>query len=498
MPRVIVTSRYLKKGTSVKRGNLVKYIATRETVAAYSPKEKIRLATKNQEQLIEQLLNAFPDGKETHEYDDYKINPTKENASELITELIERNSDQITDREIFVKYLAERPGVVKMGKHGLFSYGNEEINLAQAMRNVAEHSGNVWTHVVSLNRNDAERLGYTSPDMWQNLIMKNIGVIAEAQKIDLDKLCWYAAFHNTAHHPHIHLIVYSRDPKQGYLTKSGIEKIRSTLANDIFRSELQNLYQQQTVVRDNLRSEAENVMTDLLSELQNNNEFDPQLEQLVLKLQSQLKNSKGKKVYGYLQPNVKKTVNDIVAVLAQNSVLKKMYEQWCELERQKYETYTSAVPKLPPLEENKVFKPIKNAVIKAVSDMEIAVPKMKTEIFLDEEKALPQENLNGEENENIVAEKNNINLSEDCKSTDEFFSDNKEAKTFSERTDQYNQAAVRNAVISMLFSFGRLISDDYTRSLRQQNMRTEHKLKAAIRHKKQALGLKESLTEQKF
>ena len=96
--------------------------------------------------------------------------------------------------------------------------------------------------------------------------------------------------------------------------------------------------------------------------------------------------------------------------------------------------------------------------------MEIAVPKMKTEIFLDEEKALPQENLNGEENENIVAEKNNIDLSEDCKSTDEFFSDNKEAKTFSERMDKYNQAAVRNAVISMLFSFGRLISDDYTRS----------------------------------
>lgn len=488
MPRVIVTSRYLKKGASVKRGNLVKYIATRETVAAYSPKEKNKLATENQEQLIEQLLNTFPDGKETHEYDDYKTNPTKENASELITELIERNSDQITDRKIFVKYLAERPSVVKMGKHGLFSYDNEEIDLAQAMKNVAEHSGNVWTHVVSLNRNDAERLGYTSPDIWRNLIMKNIGVIAEAQKIDLDKLCWYAAFHNTAHHPHIHLIVYSSDPKQGYLTKSGIEKIRSTLANDIFRSELQNLYQQQTVVRDKLRSEAEKVMTDLSSELQNDIDFDPQLEQFIMKLQSQLKNSKGKKVYGYLQPNVKKTVDQIVAVLAQNPVLKKMYEQWCELEWQKYETYTSAVPKLPPLEENKVFKPIKNAVIKAVSDMEIAVPKMETEIFLDDEKVLPQENLNGEENENIIIEKNNINMSED----------NKTAKTFSECMDKYSQSAVRNAVMSMLLSFGRLISDDYNRSLRQQNMRTEHKLKAAMRRKKQALGLKESLTEQKF
>lgn len=498
MPRVIVTSRYLKKGASVKRGNLVKYIATRETVAAYSPKEKIKLATENQEQLIEQLLNAFPDGKETHEYDDYKINPTKENASELITELIERNSDQITDREIFVKYLAERPGVVKMGKHGLFSYGNEEINLAQAMKKVAEHSGNVWTHVVSLNRNDAERLGYTTPDMWQNLIMKNIGVIAEAQKIDLDKLCWYAAFHNTAHHPHIHLIIYSSDPKQGYLTKSGIEKIRSTLANDIFRNELQNLYQQQTVVRDKLRSEAENVMTDLLSEVQNNIAFDPQLEQLILKLQLQLKNSKGKKVYGYLQPNVKKTVDSIVAQLALNHILKKMYEQWCELERQKYETYTSAVPKLPPLEENKIFKPIKNAVIRAVLEMDILKPTMKSETFSDDEKESSHENLDGEKNDDIVDEISNMNQSSDYKSTDEIFSDNKTEKTFSEGTDKYNQTAMRNAVMSMLFSFGMLISDNYNRSLRQQNMRTEHKLKAAIRRKKQALGLKESLTEQKF
>ena len=128
-------------------------------------RKKIKPATENQQQLIEQLLNAFPDGKETHEYDDYKINPTKENASELIAELIERNSDRIADREIFIKYLAERPGVEKIGKHGLFSGSDDKIILSQAQKNIAEHPGNVWTHVVSLKRDDAERLGYTSPDI---------------------------------------------------------------------------------------------------------------------------------------------------------------------------------------------------------------------------------------------------------------------------------------------------------------------------------------------
>ena len=427
MPRVIVTSRYLKRGASVKRGNLVKYIATRETVAAYSPKEKFKLATENQEQLIEQLLNAFPDGKETHEYDDYKINPTKENASELITELIERNSDQISDREIFVKYLAERPGVVKMGKHGLFSYDNEEIDLAQAMKNVAEHPGNVWTHVVSLNRKDAERLGYTSPDVWRSLIMKNIGVIAEAQRIDLDKLCWYAAFHNTSHHPHIHLIVYSSDPKQGYLTKSGIDKIRSTIANNIFRSELQNLYQQQTVVRDKLRSEAKNLMMDLLTELQNNSEFDPLLEQLILKLQSQLKNSKGKKVYGYLQANVKKTVDQIVAELAQNLVLKNMYAEWCELEQQKYETYTSAVQKFPPLEENKAFKPIKNVVIQAVLNMDFS----EQDIIVTSDEILSQEDFEDTEpHEDIPGDDFHMSWHGDYKIAKEYLKDKQYEKAF--------------------------------------------------------------------
>ena len=409
MPRVIVTSRYLKKGASVKRGNLVKYIATRETVAIYSPKEKIKPATENQQQLIEQLLNAFPDGKETHEYDDYKINPTKENASELIAELIERNSDRITDREIFIKYLAERPGVEKIGKHGLFSGSDDKIILSQVQKNIAEHPGNVWTHVVSLKRDDAERLGYTSPDIWKNLILKNIGAIAEAQKIDLDKLCWYAAFHNTAHHPHIHLIVYSSAPKQGYLTKSGIEKIRSVVANNIFRNELQNLYQQQTDVRDKLRSEAENVMKNLLSEMQNNNQFDSQLEQLVLKLQSQLCNSKGKKVYGYLQPNVKKTVERLVSELAKNPVLKKMYEEWCGLEQQKYETYTSAVQKFPPLEENRVFKPIKNAVINAVLEMDLLEMKIETEIIPDDEILLPEDFEESEPHENIFCDNYHMN-----------------------------------------------------------------------------------------
>ena len=373
MPKIIVASRFLKPASKGTRGNLVKYIATRETVEKYSPKKKDVPVTENQQQLIFELLKINSDGKKLPEYSDYLKSPSKENASELLSELLEQSADMIADKEIMVKYVAERPGVEKLGKHGLFSDSDDEIVLAQAQKNIAEHQGNVWSHVISLTREDAERLGYVTPEMWRNLIMRHTDDIAKAQNIRLENLRWYAAFHNTAHHPHIHLLVYSTDIKEGFLTENGIEQIKSAFANDIFHNELYQVYKKQTDVRDKLRSEAESVMKNLLSELQNNIQFDPQFEQLVLKLQTQLRNSKGKKVYGYLQPNVKKTVDQIVSLLAQNPVLKKMYDEWCKLEQQKYETYTGAVQKFPPLEENKVFKPIKNAVIRAVLEMDFSM-----------------------------------------------------------------------------------------------------------------------------
>ena len=384
MPKIIVASRYLKPTSKGTRSNLVKYIATRETVQKYSPKRKDTPVTENQKQLIMELIQINPDGKKLPEYSDYLKNPSKENASELLSELLEQSADMIADKEILVKYVAERPGVEKIGKHGLFSDSDDEIILSQAQKNIAEHQGNVWSHVISLTREDAERLGYTSPEMWRNLIMRHTDDIAKAQNVHLENLRWYAAFHNTAHHPHIHLLVYSTDIKEGFLTENGIEQIKSAFANDIFHNELYQVYEKQTAVRDKLRSEAESMMKNLLSELQNNNQFDPQLEQLILKLQSQLRNSQGKKVYGYLQPNVKKTIDQIVAQLAENPVLKKMYEEWCVLEQQKYETYTITVQKFPPLEESKVFKPIKNAVIRAVLEMDFSVQELDSEIFVED------------------------------------------------------------------------------------------------------------------
>ena len=374
MSQLIVTSRYLKSGNQknkTKRRNYTKYIATRETVEIRSQKfvDRNANATKNQEQLINDLINDFPESKRYLEYEDYEREPTIENAGELISTIVERNADVVGNRQNFVGYMAMRPGVEKRGSHGLFNEKNEPIILNQAANEIAEHKGNVWSHVVSLRREDAVRLGYDNSDAWRELVKRHISDIAKAQNIPLCNLKWYAAYHDTTHHPHIHLLVYSTNPKQGFLTKAGIDKIRSAFANDIFHDDLQSIYQEQTVSRDELKAVSKNEFESIVNRIASNDHTDPQLGELIRKLYIQLQNVKGKKVYGYLPMEIKATVNKIFSELEKDENIRQLYEKWCSLERLKYKTYTQKEAELPELVDNKVFQPVRNMIIRTVLNM---------------------------------------------------------------------------------------------------------------------------------
>ena len=374
LSQIIVTSRYLKSGTQKsknKRRNYTKYIATRETVEVRDQNtiDRNDNATKNQKELIDDLLSDFPEAKRYLEYEDFKANPTVENASELISTIIERNADIIGNRQNFVGYMAMRPGVEKRGSHGLFNEKNEPIILNQAANEIAEHKGNVWSHVVSLRREDAVRLGYDNSDAWRELVKRHISDIAKAQNIPLCNLKWYAAYHDTTHHPHIHLLVYSTNPKQGFLTKAGIDKIRSAFANDIFHDDLQSIYQEQTVSRDELKAVSKNEFESIVNRIASNDHTDPQLGELIRKLYIQLQNVKGKKVYGYLPKEIKETVNKIFSELAKDENIRQLYDKWCSLERLKCKTYTQKEKELPSLTDNKVFQPVRNMIIRTVLNM---------------------------------------------------------------------------------------------------------------------------------
>ena len=384
LSQIIVTSRYLKSGTQKsknKRRNYTKYIATRETVEVRDQNimDRNDNATKNQEQLLNDLLSDFPEAKKYLEYEDYTVNPTVENASELISTIIERNADVIGNRQNFVGYMAMRPGVQKRGSHGLFNEKDEPIILDRVANEIANHKGNVWSHVISLRREDAIRLGYDNSEAWRQLVMRHISDIAKNQKISLCNLKWYAAFHDTTHHPHIHLLVYSENTKEGFLTNEGINKIRSAFANDIFKDDLQSIYQEQTLSRNELKAVSKTEFKSIVRKVQQGGFENPQLENLIRKLYSQLQNVKGKKVYGYLPPDVKETVNSIFSELAKDNNIRQLYEKWCSLESLKYKSYTQKEKELPPLVDNKVFQPVRNMIIRTVLDMNYPVIDVEIE-----------------------------------------------------------------------------------------------------------------------
>lgn len=373
MVKIIFTSRYFKNPKRSNVGKLVKYMGTREGVEKLPNGIDNSPATKKQQNLVQSIIKHYPESKKYLEYKDYENNSTKSNATEFIDTFIERNADRAEELNALVIYIAERPGVEKLGKHGLFSQTDDKIDLDKVADEVSNHNGIVWTHVISLKREDAERLGYNNADKWKKQVRKNMIEIAKAHNIQPSDLQWYAAFHNTTHHPHIHLLVYSKSG-QGYLTNKGIESMRSAFGNDIFRNEQYKLFKQQTEYRNKLKDEFDNLLEEVLDDCNYIFETSPQLFNLILELRKQLDNCNGKKIYGYLPKQVKNTVNNILIELMKDENLSELYSKWNEINNQKLSLYYDNKNKFIPIEDNKEFRSIKNKIIDAVLNMNCNIP----------------------------------------------------------------------------------------------------------------------------
>lgn len=359
MARLILKSPYIKGGA--RAVNYTKYIGTRERVELVPDG---RPATKKQEQLIASLVNDFPDAKKLPEYSDYCDASTKVNASALITQALEDNWDNVQQSDIYAEYIATRPRVERFGSHGLF--GDEDyVDLKNVTAELQNCEKNVWTHIVSLKREDAVRLGYDSARSWRNLIRTHRNDIAAAMNIPPNDFRWYAAFHDEGDHPHIHMIAWSAGAAPGYLSKVGIRDIKSALTNDIFRQEMLHVYEQKSQSRDELVAEARRVMLELANEMKQGVYEHQEVETLLLTLSRNLKNVKGKKQYGYLPRHVKKQVDEIVDQMARLPSVKSCYEKWLELQQMVNGFYSDKPIERTPLSQQKEFRTIHNAVIQA-------------------------------------------------------------------------------------------------------------------------------------
>ena len=284
----------------------------------------------------------------------------------------------------YAKYIATREGVEllrsgmadyineRRGSNGLFSDEGVVINLAQIEETINNHAGNVWGLIFSLKRADAERFGYNSAEQWMNLLRSHRNDIAKEMHIAPGDLRWYAAYHNNETHPHVHMLVWSERAHEPYLSKVGIQNIKRTVANDIFKRDLIPIYKKQTQARDNIKASFRSRIDKLMSEIGNMSiDYDSEIALKFQMLSQRIAKHKGKKVYGYLDKETKKLVDEIVKMIAADEKISELYDLWHKCRCETFRTYTDAMPEKIPLEENEEFKSIRNEVVKMASELKV-------------------------------------------------------------------------------------------------------------------------------
>ena len=369
MARLVTKFKYLRPSARQNVGGYARYIATREGVEKIDETYKLGAVSGKQKQLIAKILKDFPDAKDMHEYEDYLKTPNVGNASEFISRALEDNAASVMDRKTYADYIALRPRAERFGKHGLFTDEGVEVQLNRVSEELNTHEGNVWIIILSLRREDAERLGYNSGARWRDMLRSQAQTLSENLKIPMKQFRWYAAFHNESHHPHVHIIAYSARGNEGYLTKAGVENLRSAFGRTIFAQDLLCVYEKQTEYRNELREKSRDLLLELMARIQSEGYENERMEEKLLLLARRLSRTKGKKQYGYLKSDVKALVCSIVDEIAKDERIEKLYALWYEQREEVIKTYTQALPERIPLSKNDEFKPIRNAVVRTALEI---------------------------------------------------------------------------------------------------------------------------------
>lgn len=470
MAKLVTKFKYLKPTRKVSTGGYAKYIATREGVEKIDDTKKFAPATAKQKNLIEKIIKDFPDSKDMFEYADYIEKQNAGSASDFISRVMEDYAYEISGRKAYADYIATRPRVERFGSHGLFTDDGVQVQLSKVTEELDRHKGNIWTAIISIRREDAQRLGFNTGTRWRDMLRTQTEALAKNLKIPMENLRWYAAFHNESHHPHVHLIAYSTVENEGYLTQKGVENLRSSFAKDIFQQDLLCIYEKQTEHRDKLRAEAKDIVEDLVSKINSEIYISASIQHKLLELADRLSTTKGKKVYGYLKPDVKALVDSIVDELANDGRIKKLYDLWYEQKENTIRTYTDEMPDRIPLAQNKEFKSIKNAIIKEA-----------LKLNLTEDEVEKRENTDEESVSNPFEYEENTSA--------ESVFDSGRGVLYPRYSIKTNRNSVAVSSLYLLRYLCNIIQNQLRFEEKQKVQRTDRKLQQNINDKKQAQGL---------
>ena len=214
-----------------------------------------------------------------------------------------------------------------------------------------------------MRREDAARLGYDNAESWRLALLAHQNDFAEAMQILPEHLHWYAAFHDEGEHPHIHMMLWSDDPRYGFLRKDRLLHMQSVLTNTIYADELKEIYIQKDVAYKEVTEAAREIMREIVDRMESTAEPPASIQQKLLELATELHTVSGKKQYGYLKKPLKDMVDSIVDELEKLPEVAAYYSVWNGL-RDTLEGYYKSKPRQHnPLTQQKEFRAIKNAII---------------------------------------------------------------------------------------------------------------------------------------
>ena len=461
MPRLVQKCGYIRSGGA---GGYAKYIATREGVEKLHGRGP---ATTRQKELIRDVLRDYPDSRELFEYEDYRANPTFSNASAFLTMALDANVHTMEEGSVYLQYIATRPRVERRGDHGLFG-DREALSLPDTMAEVDQHQGPVWTVIYSLRREDAAALGYDNADRWRTLLRQHQTKLAQAMKIPADQFRWCDAFHDEGHHPHIHMMVWSADPKKGFLTKDGIHAMRSVLTNTIFQDEMHELYVKKDLAYRELVTRARTAMAEYIGRMENADTADPVLAHKLAELAYALGSVTGKKQYGYLPKDVKELVDGVADELAKQPDVEKCYGVWNELRDELERYYKDRPREHRPLSQQKEFRTIKNVIVQ------------EAERLRQELEQAPQQKSEPEPQEEVEMEETTETGS---------FQANVETRSTSDAHSVPNPA-VAGAVLNLLHHMGQVFRDNSPAPANPMGVRVDSKRRKKLQAKRLAMGHK--------
>ena len=372
---------------------------------------------------------------------------------------------------IYMRYIATRPRAEKHEGHGLFG-AEPHVDLEQAMQELKAHDGNVWTIIYSLRREDAARLGYDNAESWRLALLAHQNDFAEAMQIPSEHLRWYAAFHDEGEHPHIHMMLWSDDPRYGFLRKDRLLHMQSVLTNTIYADELKEIYIQKDVAYKEVTETARAVMRELVDCMESVSEPPASIQQKLLELALELRTVSGKKQYAYLKKPLKDKVDEIVDKLEKLPEVAAYYSVWNGV-RDTLEGYYKNRPRQHnPLSQQKEFRAIKNAIIQEAERLR---QQMEQESLQDEEPSAENTSTDTSTNPTLTDENTSSTLSHPARLPSEY---------------------LLNSTVRLFHQMGQIFRENAAPPSNPMGIRVDSKRRKKLMQKRLAMGHKQDDHEQ--